>query len=389
MFKGMGWIYKQYIIAIAVAIACFMPPFIGLATNIALPEIMRDLKLPDNMWGLIHTSYLLISTILLIPAARYADKTSKKQVFLIGVLFIGFGSLGIYFVNNWELFMVMRAIEGIGNALMFGTAIALVTTAVKTSIRGTAIGIVMTGVFIGQLIGPLLGFLGECESYGGWRIIYLTIVPFALISFILTIAFIPKDTQTDNKSYDCIGSVLFMVGMLCSLYGLSKIPDIMATVLLCIGIIIMLIFFKYEIKNPNPIIPVYLIVNNKQFTMNNIANLLYYLAIFSMGPLISMYLANIGGLSPLQRSLIITTEGLILVFFTIMIGKLHDHLLPKRVYTSGLLLIGIGTFITIFGLDWSIVNTPTELIKAVISTSIVAFGIGLIIIAIINKIFQI
>ena len=68
---------QQYLVAVSVAIACFLPPFIGEATNIALPSLISDLQLPMSMFGWIFNVYLLNFTVFLIPAARSADKIRK------------------------------------------------------------------------------------------------------------------------------------------------------------------------------------------------------------------------------------------------------------------------------------------------------------------------
>ena len=215
---------QQYLVAITVAIACFLPPFIGEATNIALPSLISDLQLPMSMFGWILTIYLLTSTVFLIPAARYADKISKKVFFCLGVLLLGIGSLGIGLATTGEMVLVMRAVEGVGNALMFGTAIALVTSVVKVELRGTAIGIAMTGVFLGQLAGPLLA--GALTDVYGWQMVYLILVPVALLSFLLAVPFVPRDAPTDRMPYDWPGAVLFTFGMTLGLYGFSKMPDL-------------------------------------------------------------------------------------------------------------------------------------------------------------------
>lgn len=371
---------QQYIIAITVAIACFLPPFIGEATNIALPSLMSELELPMSMFGWILTIYLLTSTVFLIPAARLADKFSKKTFFAVGVLLLGIGSLGIGLATTGEMVLIMRAIEGVGNALMFGTAIALISFAVKPEIRGTAIGIAMTGVFMGQLAGPLLA--GALTDVFGWQMVYLILVPIALLSFILAIPFVPKDPPTDTKPYDIIGALLFMIGMTLALYGFSKMPDVTAIVLLIIGVLLLAAFFKYEKRAENPIIPVRLIFENRRFTFNNSANLLYYVAIYAMGSLVSMYMTHAWGFSALDRAIVVTTQGLILVLFTIVAGRFYDHLLPKKLGLAGVLITILG-LAGVF-LMGSAVAESVWLLGAVISASVAAFGIGSIILAAID-----
>lgn len=381
---------RQSLIAITVAIACFLPPFIGDATNIALPNMLTGLgfSLGADYWGMygwILTIYLLTSTIFLIPAARLADKYSKKLFFCIGVLLLGLGSLGIGFSTSAEMVLVMRAVEGIGNALMFGTAIALVTSAVDFKLRGTAIGVAMTGVFLGQLSGPLLA--GVLTDVFGWQAVYMILCPIAMVSFLLAIPFIPKDKPTDTKKYDWLGAIIFIVGMSLALYGFSKQPNTEALLILIIGIILMIIFVLYERKNSNPIVPINLLLHNRGFTFNNGANLLYYVAIYSMGSLVSLYMTNVWGITDaLPRAIIITTQGLILVLFTIVAGRFYDHLLPKWTLIPGVIM-------TVVGLAGAfLMGTASAdllwLTGAIIFASIAALGIGSLILAAIDKLIK-
>lgn len=381
---------RQILIAATVAIACFLPPFIGEATNIALPNMLSGLGFslgPDywGMYGWILTIYLLTSTVFLIPAARLADKYSKKLFFCIGVLLLGLGSLGIGFSVSPEMVLAMRAVEGIGNALMFGTAIALVTSAVNFKLRGTAIGIAMTGVFMGQLAGPLLA--GALTDFVGWQAVYIILCPIALVSFVLAIPFIPKDKPTDTKKFDLIGSIIFIVGMAFALYGFSKQPNNEALILLIVGIVLLILFLFYERKNANPIVPVNILLKNRGFTFNNGANLLYYVAIYSMGSLVSLYMTNVWGIEDaLPRAIIVTTQGLILVLFTIVAGKFYDHLLPKWVLIPGVVMTALG--IAGAFIMGTASADPLWLCGAVICASIAAFGVGSIILTVIDRIIK-
>ena len=191
----------------------------------------------------------------------------------------------------------------------------------------------MTGVFLGQLAGPLLA--GALTDVYGWQMVYLILVPVALLSFLLAVPFVPRDAPTDRMPYDWPGAVLFTFGMTLGLYGFSKMPDLFALGLLIAGLVLLGLFFRYERRASNPLIPVQLILKNRGFTFNNSANLLYYVAIYAMGSLVSMYMTHTWGFSALERALVVTTQGLILVLFTIVAGKFYDHLLPRWLILSG------------------------------------------------------
>lgn len=380
---------KQVMISVTVAIACFLPPFIGSATGLIAADIINFFgyaaAFGSGLFPWVFTAYTLSSTIFLIPAARLADKFNKKIFFLIGVLLLGIGSLGIGLSGTMEVLLAMRVVQGIGNALMFGTAIALVASAVPAKIRGTAIGIAMTGVFLGQLAAPLAA--GALTNLIGWFAVYIVLCPIAVISFVLAIICIPKDAPVDSGKFDWMGSLIFIVGMAFAVYGFSKLPEQNAIIAMIVGIILMIFFFIWEKRNSNPIVPIGLILHNKGFSFNSCANLLYYVAIYSMDSLISTYMAELWGIDdPFLRALIITTEGLILVMFTIIAGKFYDHMLPR-------FILGLGAVLTVIGVAGAFfMGTQNAdilwLTGAVIFAGIAAFGVGSIILGIIDRIVK-
>lgn len=380
---------KQVIIAVTVAIACFLPPFIGSATGLIAADIIGFFgyaaAFGSGLFLWVFTVYTLASTIFLIPAARLADKINKKLFFTIGVLLMGVASVGIGFSPSMEVLLIMRGIQGLGNALMFGVAIALLADAVSPEKRGTAIGIAMTGVFLGQLAAPLTA--GALTNLIGWSVAFTVLGPVALIAAIMAIIFIPKDKPTDTGKFDWLGSLIFIAGMALAVYGFSKLPDMAAVVSLVAGIVLLILFFLYEKRNANPLIPVNLILHNKSFSFNSSANLLYYVAIYSMDSLISTYMAELWGIDdPFLRALIITTEGLILALFTIVAGRFFDHMLPK-------FILGLGGILTAVGIVGAVVMGSAQtdalwLAGAVIFASVAAFGIGSIILGIIDRVIK-
>ena len=378
---------KQTIIAVTVAMACFLPPFIGDATNIALPNMLAGLGYPQGalyweMYGWILTVYLLTSTVFLIPAARLADKYSKKFFFCLGVLLLGLGSLGIGLSPTGEWVIFMRSVEGLGNVLMFGTAIALLSSAVEIELRGTAIGIAMTGVFLGQLAGPLLA--GVLTDFFGWQAVYMILCPIALVSLFLAVMFVPGDRVTDTGRYDSVGALLFIAGLSMALYGFSKLPDMTALFVLIAGLVILAGFTVLERRNSNPIMPIDLILKNRRFSFNNGANLLYYVAIYSMGSLISIFLTNVWGITDaLPRAIVVTTQALVLVLFTIFVGRFYDHLLPGKFLVPGLCVGVLGLIYACFagaempGVEW--------LTSACIAATISAVGFGVLLLNLIDR----
>ncbi|HJJ30570.1 MAG TPA: hypothetical protein O0W87_06200, partial [Methanocorpusculum sp.] len=88
----------------------------------------------------------------------------------------------------------------------------------------------------------------------------------------------------------------------------------------------------------------------------------------------------------LPRALIVTTQGLILVLFTIVAGRFYDHLLPRWLLVSGILMTVIGT-VGAFVMGAASAE-PVWLIGAILSASIAAFGIGSLILTAFDRLIK-
>ena len=53
------------------------------------------------------------------------------------------------------MLIALRALQGIGSAMVFGTGVAIITSVYPPKERGKAIGITVTSVYIGLSIGPI------------------------------------------------------------------------------------------------------------------------------------------------------------------------------------------------------------------------------------------
>ena len=168
-------------IALFIAIlAGFMTPFDLSAVNIALPAIGDQFSMDAISLSWVSTAYLLASAIFLVPFGRVADIYGRKKVFTIGISIFTVTSLALVFSPSASFVILLRFVQGAGAALIFGTAVAILTTVTPPEQRGKAIGIYTTAVYIGLSAGPFLG--GILTGYFGWQSIFLVNVPIGLFT---------------------------------------------------------------------------------------------------------------------------------------------------------------------------------------------------------------
>ncbi len=127
---------------VAVCVATFMLLLDVTIVNVALPYIERDLKssFSDLQW--VVDAYALTLAALLLTAGSIADGMGRRKVFVIGLGIFTAASALCGFAQSSLMLNLSRALQGVGGAFMFSTALALIASAYQGRDRGTALGAV-------------------------------------------------------------------------------------------------------------------------------------------------------------------------------------------------------------------------------------------------------
>ena len=124
---------------------------------IALPDLERALgtSLLQLVWVIL--SYMIASTVLVLTAGRLSDLFGRKKAYVGGFLLFTAASLGAGFSADGTQLILWRILQGVGGALLFANAPALVTDAFPSEQLGLAMGTNTMVAAVGLVIGPVLG----------------------------------------------------------------------------------------------------------------------------------------------------------------------------------------------------------------------------------------
>lgn len=356
------------LILLITCMTAFITPFLSSSINIALVSIGRDFPGTDEiLLGWVVTGFLLSAAIFVVPFGRIADIFGRRKFFILGLSVIVVSSFLCFISNSVQMLVASRVVEGLGSAMIFGTSMAILTSAYPMKERGKVLGINVAITYTGLSLGPFLG--GLITQYFGWRFIYGGIMVFALFIALLAILLIKEEWRTpETEKFDVIGTGLYGAMIFAILYGLTEMPSTTGAVLIIAGLAVMAVFFWWELQNKNPVLKVGVFRKNKVFMFSNLAALINYSATFAVSFLLSFYLQYIQGYDYQTAGLILIAAPIVQAVFSPFTGRLSDKVEPRIVSSAGMALC-------VFGLvSFALLTPDTPLI--IIIAGLVFLGLG-------------
>jgi len=328
-------------------LAGFLTPFDLSAVNIALPSIGHEFAMDAIEMGWIATAYLLAAGVFLVPFGRIADIYGRKKIFTAGLIIFTLASFLMIFSISTEMIILVRVLQGFGSAMIFGTAVAILSTVTPPPERGKALGIYTTAVYLGLSMGPFLG--GILTQYFGWRSIFLINVPIGIFAVTMVFLYL-RDEWADcrGESFDLAGSVQYGLTLVCIMYGFSLLPSPAGFALLMAGGLLLVWFILRQLRLAQPLLDMALFTGNKVFAYSNLAALINYSATFAVTFFLSLYLQYIKGFTPEYAGFLLVVQPVVMALCSPAAGRLSDRIAPGKIASLGMGLTALGLILLIF-----------------------------------------
>ncbi|MDD3736877.1 MAG: MFS transporter [Bacteroidales bacterium] len=343
------------------AFASFLTPFMGSAVNLALPSIGEEFSLNAVTLNWIVSSYMLTTSILLLPAGRAGDILGRRKVFTAGMVVFTLSMILLTFTPGIRWLIGVRILQGVGGAMMFGTNMAILTSVFPPGERGRAMGINVTAVYAGLASGPFLG--GLLTRYLGWRSIFALLIPMGILSLILIRSRMKKEwAEARGERFDWPGAVVYGFAMAALMYGFSKLPDLRGWIITGTGLLLMPLFILREKKAVHPLFDITLISGNRVFAFSSLAALIHYAATSAIGFFLSLFLQYIKDLGPRDAGFVLMAWPVTMTLISPLAGKLSDHHNPGVLASIGMAISTAGLIMLCFLNE----NTPVAFIVVIL-----------------------
>ncbi|MCS7250158.1 MAG: MFS transporter [candidate division WOR-3 bacterium] len=351
-------------------LASFLTPFMSSSINIALPAISKEFKMSSILISWVPTIFLLSSAIFLIPFGKIADNYGRKRIFLLGIIIYTLASFLSCSSFSSSFFLFIRFLHGLGGAMIFSTAIALLSSFFSVGERGKALGINVSATYFGLSSGPFLG--GILTHHFSWRSIFIFNGIIGLIIIILTILKLKiKEKEIKSIKFDYWGFILYSFTIIPLMVGFSFLPRLISFLLILFALLILYFFIFYESKTKEPILDIKLFRNNPNFTFSNLAAMINYSATFGINFLLSLYLQYLRNFDPQRTGFILLSQPLTMAIFSPFAGMLSDRKEPRTIASLGMALIAFSLFLLSF------IHKDFKITLLIILLFILGFGFAL------------
>jgi EmrB/QacA subfamily drug resistance transporter len=278
----------------------------GTIVNVALPSIRDDLGFSETSLAWVVNGYLLTFGGFLLLGGRLGDLFGQRKLFLIGIGIFTFASLGCGLSTTQELLIGMRALQGLGGALVSAVALSLVMTLfVEPADRAKAMGIFGFVLSGGGVAGVLLG--GVLTDVLNWHWIFLVNIPVGALVFVLSLRLLPAVPASATGRLDLAGAVTVTAALILAVYAIVNGNDtgwLTAETLGLLGAAVFLLatFLTVEARIASPLVPLSLF-RNGSVSAANVAGVLMAAGLFAYFFFSALYMQQVLGWSPLEVGL--------------------------------------------------------------------------------------
>jgi EmrB/QacA subfamily drug resistance transporter len=327
-----------YLVALLTA---FLTPFMASSVTVALPAIGREFSLSAVALSWIISAYLLAIAVFLVPFGRAGDLYGRRKVFFYGAVVFTLATLACGCAPTVGSLLLFRIVQGMGAAMIFGTGVAMLTSVVEPRKRGAALGFNVAATYLGLSLGPPLG--GLCTQSFGWRSVFFVSVPVGIAILAIASWKIRGElSEVTGGRFDFKGSLLYGMGLVSLMYGLSHLPNPVAIGLTGGGAALLLLFARFESKTASPVLSLFLFKRNTVFAFSNAAALLNYSATAGATFLLSLYLQYVKGLPPKNAGIVLIAQPVLMMLFSPFAGRLSDRVEPRIVASCGMAFTAAG-----------------------------------------------
>ncbi len=329
----------DWVVLTIACVAQFMVVLDVSIVNVALPSMQRDLHFTFSSAEWVVNAYVLTFAGFLMLGGRAADIFGRRRVYLTGMAVFMVASVGAGFSSSGTQLVSVRAIQGLGGAILSPATLTIIVTTFQGPRLPKAIGAWSAVAGAGGAFGALLG--GLLTGYASWRWVFFINVPIGIVAMVAALRYLREMRNRDAAvKLDVTGAVLVTASLAAVIYAIVRTTDwgwgSRSTLSWLLGGAVGLVAFLFWEANvaSHPLVP-FRIFRSRSLSTANVTMLLVGGAFFAMWYFLTFYFQNILGYDAVRAGFAFLPMAL-----SIIAGAQISSRLIVRIGVRPMLIVG-------------------------------------------------
>ena len=351
--------HKWYALALLCTVQ-FMVVLDIAVVNVALPSIQTDLGFSQENLQWVISAYALLFGGFLLLGGPAADLLGRRRVFMVGIVVFSIASLLSGFAWSEGALIGARATQGLGAAIISPAALSiLMTTFAEGPERNTALGAWGAVGAFGAVAGVLLG--GVLTDLLSWQWIFYINAPVGVLAFVLAPMLLDESRDATARGFDLPGAALVTGGLVTLVYAITQANQYgwgsaETFGLFAASLVLLAGFVTWEARSSDPLMPLS-IFRLRTLVGANIAGLILGTVLFSMFLMLTLYMQQVLGYSPLKTGIAYLAVAGTAIVWSAVAAQLVTRVGVKPVLVTGMAFLTAGiAFFTQVSPDGSYVS---------------------------------
>jgi len=365
---------RNLMVMIAVCVGSLLGAIDNTVVNIALPTIRRDFGTDVATAEWVVVIFMLMISGFLLTFGRIGDMRGQKSVYVWGFALFIVSSALCGLAPSIGMLILFRAVQGLGASMIYVSTPPILTATFPPSQRGKVLGLQVLAVYVGYMIGPMLG--GWVTDALSWRAIFYINVPIGVAALVLSVKYIPRVVPVNqSEPFDFPGAVLFLATFSVLLIAMNRghaygwtSPKIVG--MLAAAVLMLAIFVLIESRLKSPLLDLSLF-RSPTFSLSATSSICNYFAMFSTVFLMPFYLIQGRGFSSGSAGLLFTVQPLLTMVFSPVAGAISDRIGTRWPAAIGMAVLATAMFLL------SGLGPTSSLVYIEIAIGMAGIGIGI------------
>ncbi|WP_223609446.1 MFS transporter [Chryseobacterium sp. OSA05B] len=329
----------------------FLSPLDYFIVNMALPSIKKAFNASDHQLQLVVAIYGLTYAALVVCGGRLGDLYGRKKIFILGLYLFLLSSLACAFSPDITFLIIARLFQGVGASFLAPQVLASIRVLFNSNEQPKAVSLFGSVFGLASVAGQLLGgfLLNLHWTTLSWEMVFLVNVPVTILCIIGIHFTMDNNREETKQNIDFTGAFLLIISLLmliCPIiFGRKYHWAWWISMILLSGILLLMIFYRYEVKSLRKNKPVLMdptLLQSRPFVL---CLLIIFFYNFTAGLFICYpyYLQQFLHQNPIETGLAIIPYGIAFFLGPLLVSriKLSSHFM---------IYVGLGLLITGFSL---------------------------------------